>query len=83
MCGSSSGSMDEINLRTVFFKRVSIIGSTMGPKADQILVWKLLCQKKLQPIVDKVFSIADVGKAHEYLESRKVFGKVVLDLGHW
>jgi NADPH:quinone reductase-like Zn-dependent oxidoreductase len=83
MCGSTSGGEVPLNLRAVFFKRVSIIGSTMGPKADQLTVWKLLAQKKLKPVVDRVFPVGDVGKAHEYVESRKAFGKVVLDLSEW
>lgn len=82
-CGSTSGGEVPLNLRAVFFKRVSIIGSTMGPKADQLTVWKLLCQKKLKPVVDRVFPVADVARAHEYVESRQAFGKVVLDLAKW
>ncbi len=82
-CGSTTGGEVKLNLRAVFFKRVSIIGSTMGPKADQLTVWKLLTQKKLKPVVDRVFPVAQVGQAHEYVESRKGFGKVVLDLASW
>lgn len=82
-CGSTSGAEVALNLRAVFFKRVSIIGSTMGPKSDQLTVWKLLCQQKLAPVVDRVFQVADVAQAHEYMESRRAFGKVVLDLGQW
>lgn len=83
MCGSTTGGEVPLNLRAVFFKRVSIIGSTMGPKADQLAVWKLLSQKKLRPVVDRVFPVREVGKAHEYVESRQAFGKVVLDLAEW
>ncbi|MCC7510559.1 MAG: zinc-binding dehydrogenase [Planctomycetes bacterium] len=82
-CGSTSGAEVGLNLRAVFFKRISIIGSTMGPKSDQLTVWKLLCQKKLAPVVDRVFPVAQVANAHEYMESRQAFGKVVLDLGQW
>jgi NADPH:quinone reductase-like Zn-dependent oxidoreductase len=82
-CGSSSGGSVELNLRALFFKRISLLGSTMGPMVDQLAVWKLLCQKKLHPVVDRVFPVGEVGKAHEYLESRKAFGKVVLDLEKW
>jgi NADPH:quinone reductase-like Zn-dependent oxidoreductase len=83
MCGSTTGGEVPLNLRAVFFKRVSIIGSTMGPKADQLTVWKLLTQQKLKPVVDRVFPVGEVGKAHEYVESRAAFGKVVLDLRKW
>ncbi len=82
-CGSTSGGNVDLNLRALFFKRISLLGSTMGPMADQLAVWKLLCQKKLKPVVDRVFPVGEVGKAHEYVESRKAFGKVVLDLGKW
>lgn len=82
-CGSTTGAEVPLNLRQVFFKRVSIIGSTMGPKADQLAVWKLLCNRRLQPVVDRVFPVRDVAAAHEYVESRKAFGKVVLDLERW
>jgi len=82
-CGSTSGGEVKLNLRALFFKRISLIGSTMGPKADQLTVWKLLCARKLKPVVDRVFAVKDVRKAHEYIESRNVFGKVVLDLQAW
>jgi NADPH:quinone reductase-like Zn-dependent oxidoreductase len=82
-CGSTSGGEVPLNLRAVFFKRLSIIGSTMGPKADQLTVWKLLSQRKVKPVVDRVFPVYEVGKAHEYIESRNAFGKVVLDLESW
>ncbi|MBX3458985.1 MAG: zinc-binding dehydrogenase [Planctomycetes bacterium] len=82
-CGSTSGGEVPLNLRAVFFKRISIIGSTMGPKADQLAVWKLLCNRKLTPVVDRVFPVRDVAAAHEYVEWRKAFGKVVLDLERW
>ncbi len=82
-CGSTSGAEVKLNLRALFFKRISLLGSTMGPKADQITVWKLLTQGKLKPVVDRVFPIDEIGAAHEYVESRKAFGKVVLDLSAW
>jgi NADPH:quinone reductase-like Zn-dependent oxidoreductase len=82
-CGSTTGGEVPLNLRAVFFKRLSIIGTTMGPKADQLAVWKLLCQRKLKPVVDRVFPVYEVAKAHEYVEGRQAFGKVVLDLSTW
>lgn len=83
ICGSTTGGEVKLNLRALFFKRISLIGSTMGPKADQLAVWKLLCQRKVKPVVDRVFAVKDIRAAHEYVESRKAFGKVVLDLQSW
>jgi len=82
-CGSTSGGTTEVNLRQVFFKSLSILGSTMAPRGDLVELWKLHCEGKLKPVVDKVFPARDIGKAHEYLESRKAFGKVVVDMREW
>lgn len=82
-CGSTSGGEVKLNLRALFFKRVALLGSTMGPKADQMAAWKLLCQKRVRPVVDRVFPVAQVRAAHEYVESRQAFGKVVLDCASW
>jgi len=82
-CGSTSGGEVKLNMRALFFKRISLIGSTMGPKADQLQVWKLLCAGKVKPVVDRVFAMRDIRAAHEYVESRKAFGKVVLDATQW
>ena len=82
-CGSTSGVEVKLNLRVLFFKRISLIGTTMGPKADQIEVWKLLCAGKVNPVVDRVFPMREIRQAHEYVESRKAFGKVLLDAAQW
>lgn len=82
-CGSTTGGEVKLNLRALFFKRISLLGSTMGPKADQIEVWKLLCAGKVKPVVDRVFPMREIRAAHEYVESRRAFGKVVLDATQW
>lgn len=82
-CGSTTGGEVKLNLRALFFKRISLIGSTMGPKADQIEVWKLLTSGKVRPVVDRVFAIRDIREAYSYVESRRAFGKVVLDATQW
>jgi NADPH:quinone reductase-like Zn-dependent oxidoreductase len=82
-CGSTTGGEVKLNMRALFFKRISLIGCTMGPKADQIQVWKLICAGKVKPVVDRVFAMREIRAAHEYVESRKAFGKVVLDATQW
>lgn len=82
-CGSTTGADVSLNLRALFFKRITLIGSTMGPKADQLEVWKLICNGKVKPVVDKVFAMNEIGKAHAHVESREAFGKVILDATQW
>jgi len=77
-CGSTTGPTAQINLQALFFKNLSILGSTMGAKSDLAVVLNLLEQKKIKAVIDRTFDWADLPKAHAYLESRKAFGKVVI-----
>ena len=78
LCGATSGSKVEIDLKAVFFKNISIHGSTMGSKADLIRIIELMRQGKLKPVIDSEHAFTDLPKALALLESRKAFGKVVL-----
>ncbi|MCA8939996.1 MAG: zinc-binding dehydrogenase, partial [Planctomycetes bacterium] len=82
-CGSTSGGSAEINLRQVFFKSLSILGSTMAPIGDYQELWPHHCAGRLKPVVDRVFPVLEIAKAHEHLESRQAFGKVVVDTSSW
>ena len=77
-CGATTGGNVNINLSHIFFKNLSIIGSTMG----SIDTFKEVCKKIdnniYRTVIDKVFDFSDVAKAHEYIEQRKNFGKVLL-----
>ncbi len=82
-CGSTSGGSAEINLRQVFFKSLSILGSTMAPRGDLVGLWDHFSAGRLSPVVDRVFPVSQIAAAHQWLESRKAFGKVVVDLSDW
>lgn len=77
-CGATSGSKIEIDLKPVFFKNISILGSTMGSRADLIRVVGLVAAGKLNAVVDSVFPMSEYIDAQKKLESRDVFGKVVV-----
>ncbi len=79
-CGATTGFMPELDLRQIFFRQVEVRGSTMGSKADLYRILALVREGKLRPVVDRVFSLWDARKAHEHLEARKAFGKVVLEV---
>ncbi|MCA0455897.1 MAG: zinc-binding dehydrogenase [Chloroflexi bacterium] len=78
--GNTSGPMVELDLRLIFTKQVSIIGSTMGPHQDFIKVMNLVFAGKLKPVIGAVLKLDDVRKGVEMLEQFEVFGKVVLDV---
>ncbi len=77
-CGATSGSQIEVDLKAVFFKNLSILGSTMGSKSDFHRIVQLVAEKKLRPVVDTVYSMLELPQALTHLESRTAFGKIVL-----
>lgn len=79
-CGATSGGELKLDLKAVFFKNLSILGSTMGSKADFLRVLDLVSHGKLKPIIDSQYSINELPKAHARLESRGVFGKVIVTI---
>lgn len=78
-CGATTGGDVQLNLHRLFFKNLSIIGSTMGSHADALMVIDLVGGGELKPVVDAVLPMNQVRCAHERLEGRKVLGKLVLE----
>ncbi len=76
--GATTGTRGNTELRVVFWKQISILGSTMGTPTEFRQVMKLVFEGRLHPIVHEVMPLAEARRAHEMLESKKVFGKVVL-----
>ena len=77
-CGATTGSKVSIDLRYIFFKQQSIIGSTMGNVQALDAVIELVKTDKIKPIVDEIFSMEKIADAHKHLENSNQFGKVVL-----
>ena len=77
-CGATTGAEVEINLRVVFFKQLSILGSTMGSLAELHEVLRHVEAGRLNPVVHQVLPLAEIAEGHRILESREAFGKVVL-----
>ncbi|MFH1143597.1 MAG: zinc-binding dehydrogenase, partial [Candidatus Eisenbacteria bacterium] len=77
-CGATSGASANIDLRVLFFKQLSLLGSTMGSRADLREAIRLVERGLLRPIVDRVFSMDELPEAYRYLEERRAFGKVTL-----
>ena len=77
-CGATSGFNAVCDLRVVFFKQVSILGSTMGSLAEVLEVMGHVAAGRLEPVLDQTFPLEEVAEAHRHLEGRGQFGKVVL-----
>ncbi|MBL8724652.1 MAG: zinc-binding dehydrogenase [Planctomycetes bacterium] len=77
-CGATTGGAVQLSLHAVFFKSLSILGSTMGSKGDLRALLRLFDQGRLRPVLDRVLPLAQAGEAHRLLEAREALGKVVL-----
>jgi NADPH:quinone reductase-like Zn-dependent oxidoreductase len=77
-CGATSGYDAKVDLRFLFSRQLSLLGSYMGTKSELHTVMKLVASGKLKPVLDRVFPLAEASAAHAYLESGSQFGKVVL-----
>jgi zinc-binding alcohol dehydrogenase/oxidoreductase len=78
VCGATSGPNPPAALHRVWWKQLTILGSTMGTKADFEGAFELVRSGKAKPVVDSVFPLADARAAHERMESGDQFGKIVL-----
>ncbi len=79
-CGSTTGPKVTMDLRFVFSRQYSILGTYLGSRHELITVLDLIEQKKFKPVVDSVFPLQEARKAQEKMMSRNIFGKIILKL---
>ncbi len=77
-CGATAEPIISLNLLYVFFKELKILGAKMGTLDELRTLTRLFDEGSLLPCVDRVFPLSEAAAAHDYLASRKQFGKVVL-----
>ncbi|HZI62229.1 MAG TPA: zinc-binding dehydrogenase [Pyrinomonadaceae bacterium] len=77
-CGATSGYDGHTDLRQVFYRHLNILGSFMGSKAELLEALKFVEQGKIRGVVDRVLPLGEARQAHELIENRAQFGKVVL-----
>lgn len=77
-CGATSGFDAKFDLRVLFFKQLSFLGSTMGSRSELWTILGLIRAGKLRPVVDRVLPLAEIREAHRAMEDREQFGKIVV-----
>jgi len=81
VCGATTGPNPPAALHRIWWKQLSILGSTMGTPDDFQGVYDLIAAGRIRPVVDSVFPLADARAAHERLEAGEQLGKIVLSIG--
>ena len=77
-CGATSGHEVQLDLRKLFFKGWSILGSSMGSRGELATLLEHVASGDLSPVIDRILPFEKIGDAHRLLENRELIGKVVL-----
>jgi len=77
-CGATSGFDAHTDIRQIFYRQLTILGSFMGAKAELIEAMKFVERGAIRAVVDQSLPLADARRAHELIENRAQFGKLVL-----
>jgi NADPH:quinone reductase-like Zn-dependent oxidoreductase len=77
-CGATTGYQGKIDIRLLFSRNLSILGTYMGSKAELFAVLELVGRGELKPVIDCVLPLERAAEAQERLENREQFGKIVL-----
>jgi NADPH:quinone reductase-like Zn-dependent oxidoreductase len=78
VCGATTGPNPPANLHRIWWKQLTVFGSTMGSQADFEAVYELVKSGRAVPVVDEVFALSEAAAAHERLEAGDQLGKIVL-----
>ena len=78
VCGATTGPNPPANLHRIWWKQLTVFGSTMGSQADFEAVYELMKSGRALPVVDKVFALSEAVAAHERLEAGEQLGKIVM-----
>ncbi len=77
-CGATTGYDAQVDLRYLFSKQWSLLGSFLGTMGELHQVLKLVFRKQLKPVIDCVYPLAEIREAHRRLENHEHFGKIVV-----
>lgn len=76
--GATTGSVPQLEVRRIFWKQLSFLGTTMGTPAEFAAMLELFGKGTMRPMVDAMFPLADAGSAHRRMDEAAQFGKIVL-----
>jgi NADPH:quinone reductase-like Zn-dependent oxidoreductase len=78
-CGATTGPNASVDLRFLYSRQLSILGSYMGTMGELYEVLGHVFARRLKPVVDRTFALRDIRVAHQYMEKSQMFGKVILN----
>ncbi len=77
-CGATTGFEAVTDLRYVWAREMTILGSNGWEREDLETLLKLVEEKKIKPIIDRVLPLEEIQEAHRLIEEREIFGKIIM-----
>lgn len=77
-CGATTGYETSLDLRHLFARQLTFVGSYMGAKSELLTAAQAFFAGHLAPVIDTTFPLAEAADAHRRLEAGRQFGKIVL-----
>jgi len=78
--GATTGPIKDLPPRSIFWRQVSVLGTTMGSPREFEAMLKLYEGGDLRPVLDRIFPLAEAAAAHHRMEEAGQFGKIVLSM---
>lgn len=78
--GRTAGNITDIPTRTLYWKQLSLFGTTMGTRDEFMSMLALLESRNIHPVIDRTFSLSQVSEAFQRMETAGQFGKIVLEI---
>ena len=78
--GATCGNAPELPTRKLFWRQISLLGTTMGSPAEFLAMVEFVKTHAIKPVVSEVFDLGHVGAAFERMERGEQFGKLVVRL---
>jgi NADPH:quinone reductase-like Zn-dependent oxidoreductase len=79
-CGATTGRQAPLDLRLFYSRHLRVIGTRLGPKRDLLEAARFFAAGKLKPVLDRTFPLRLAAQAQAHMESRKLVGKIVLEI---
>ena len=79
-CGATTGYQAGVDLRYLFTRQQALLGSYMGTLGELHRVLKFVFNGQLRPVIDSVFPFQELAAAHQHLERKAQFGKVLVKM---
>lgn len=77
-CGATTGPEVRIDLRYLFMRQQTLMGSVMGTRRELLQITQLIGKKRLKPVIDSTYPLSEARQAQERMLSRRNFGKIIL-----